>query len=77
VLSVNVTGPMRLSRAVLPIMETQGGGAMERAMLSMATMPPAPADPDTIATAISWLASDEATNINGAALLDDGGWATA
>jgi len=144
VLSVNVTGPMRLSRAVLPLMEAQGGGAivtvaskasvgagaagvayttskhaviglvksiayfygprgirsnavlpgavataigatatprvpwaMDRAMLSMATMPPAPADADAIASAISWLASAEAANINGATLLDDGGWSAA
>jgi NAD(P)-dependent dehydrogenase (short-subunit alcohol dehydrogenase family) len=144
VMAVNVTGPMRLSRAVLPLMQAQGAGAivtvaskasvgagasgvayttskhaviglvksiayfygakgirsnavlpgavataigatatprvpwaMERAMLSMATMPPTPADPDTIATAVSWLASDEAANINGAVLLDDGGWASA
>lgn len=144
VLAVNVTGPMRLSRAVLPIMEKQGGGAivtvaskasvgagaagaayttskhaviglvksiayfygpkkirsnavlpgavatnigttaapksdwaMGRAQLSMATMNPQPADPDQIASAISWLASEEAWNINGATLLDDGGWASA
>ena len=144
VMAVNVTGPMRLSRAVLPVMEAHDGGAivtvaskasvgagaagaayttskhaviglvksiayfygpkgirsnavlpgavattigataaprvqwaMDRAMLSMATMPPVPADPDAIASAISWLASTEAANINGAVLLDDGGWATA
>jgi hypothetical protein len=50
---------------------------MERAQLSMATMNPTPADPDTIATAVSWLVSDEASNINGATLLDDVGWGSA
>jgi len=49
---------------------------MERAMLSMATMP-APAEPDQIATVISWLASDEASNVNGALVTSDGGWSTA
>lgn len=51
--------------------------AMERAMLSMAPMNPKPADPDQIASAISWLASDEASNVNGATMLADGGWASA
>ncbi len=51
--------------------------AMERAMLSMAPMNLMPAEPDKIAAALSWLASDEASNVNGALLLDDGGWAAA
>ena len=143
VMDINVTGPMRLSRAVLPYMEEAGGGAivtvaskasvgagasgvayttskhgviglvksiayfygpkgirsnavlpgpvetgigataspesawtMERAQLSMATIQRM-AKPDELATAISWLASDEAVNINGAVLLSDGGWASA
>jgi NAD(P)-dependent dehydrogenase (short-subunit alcohol dehydrogenase family) len=143
VLAVNVTGVMRLSRAVLPVMLEAGGGsivtvaskaslgagasgvayttskhaviglvksiayfygpkgirsnavlpgpvvtnigttaaptvpwAMERAQLSMATMAAA-ADPDEQAAAISWLASDEASNVNGAVLSVDGGWSTA
>lgn len=143
VMDVNLNGVMRLTRAVLPVMELAGGGAvvtvaseaslsagaagvayttskhaviglvksvayfygpkkirsnavlpgpvatsigssaapavpwaMERAMLSMATMP-APAQPDQIAALISWLASDEASNVNGALVTSDGGWATA
>ena len=143
VLDVNLNGTMRLTRAVLPVMEAGGGGAivnvsseaavgagcagatyttskhgvigltehvayfygpkliranavlpgavntgigasaaprsewaMERAMMAMATMPPA-AEPDQIATVISWLASDEAVNVNGACVTADGGWAAA
>ena len=144
VMAVNVYGPMRLSRAVLPIMEKQGGGsivtvaskaslgagasgtayttskhaviglvksiayyygpkkirsnavlpgavataigstampkvpwAFERAQLSMATMNPVPAEPDQIATLVSWLASEEASNVNGAVVSADGGWSAA
>jgi NAD(P)-dependent dehydrogenase (short-subunit alcohol dehydrogenase family) len=51
--------------------------AMERAMGKFATMPPTPADPDQIATVISWLASDEASNVNGASVTSDGGWSAA
>jgi NAD(P)-dependent dehydrogenase (short-subunit alcohol dehydrogenase family) len=32
------------------------------------------ASPDEVATLISWLASDEASNVNGAVVTDDGGW---
>ncbi len=144
VMAVNVDGPMRLSRAVLPVMQATGGGsivtvaskaslgagasgvayttskhaviglvksiayyynadkirsnavlpggvvtaigataapqsewAMGRAQLSMATMPQPMAEPDQIAAVISWLASDEASNVNGAVVSADGGWATA
>lgn len=143
VLAVNLTGVMRLTRAVLPTMQEAGKGAvvtvaseaalgagaagvaytaskhgviglvrhvaffyaasgirsnavlpggvdtgigataeprspwvMERAQLKMATMGPV-AQPDQIAAVISWLASDEASNVNGALVTSDGGWSAA
>lgn len=143
VLGVNLVGVMRLTRAVLPIMQTAGRGAivtvaseaslgagaagaaytvskhgviglvrhvaffygpsgirsnavlpgpvatgigassaprsdwvMERAQRKMATMGPV-AQPDQIATVISWLASDEASNVTGALVTSDGGWSAA
>ncbi len=143
VIGVNLTGVMRLTRAVLPVMEAAGAGAvvtvaseaslgagasgvayaaskhgvlgivrhvtffygpkgirsnavlpggvetgigataapkspwaMERAMAKMATMAPA-AKPDQIASVVSWLASQEASNVNGAIVTADGGWSAA
>jgi NAD(P)-dependent dehydrogenase (short-subunit alcohol dehydrogenase family) len=32
------------------------------------------ADPDEIATLLSWLGSEEAANVNGAVVPADGGW---
>jgi NAD(P)-dependent dehydrogenase (short-subunit alcohol dehydrogenase family) len=32
------------------------------------------AQPDELATLISWLTSDEAVNVNGAVITSDGGW---
>lgn len=143
VLAVNLTGVMRLTRAVLPLMRAAGSGsivtiaseaslragaagvayttskhavlglvkhvayfygpdgirsnavlpggvktgigataapasqwAMERASRSFGAAGPA-AEPDQIAAAVSWLASDEASNVNGALVADDGGWSAA
>ena len=140
VIAVNLTGPMRMARAVLPGMLAHGGGAivtvaseasltagvsgvayaaskhgvlgvvrsiaffygpqgirsnavlpgpvrtaigassapttpwaMERVGVSLAAMPRV-AEPDEIAATISWLASDEASDINAAILTADGGW---
>ena len=47
---------------------------LERAGPVLGTMPPI-ASADQIATLISWLASDEAGNVNGAVITSDGGWA--
>ena len=144
VMDVNVTGAMRLSRAALPLMQRNGGGAivtvaseaslhagaagtayatskhalvglvrsvafyygpdgvrsnavlpgpvetgigatstpevpwaMERAKVALAACPPVPAQPDQIAAVISWLACEEASDVNGALVTADGGWAAA
>jgi NAD(P)-dependent dehydrogenase (short-subunit alcohol dehydrogenase family) len=49
---------------------------MERAMLALAAMP-GMASADQIASAVSWIGSDEAANVNGAVLTSDGGWSSA
>lgn len=140
VMAVNVTGPMRLTRAVLPLMVAAGRGSVvnvgseagSRASASgvayatskhavvgftrsvaffytpqgvranvvapgavatsieapfrsafaaerlgpvmAATVPPA-ATADELAAAITWLLSDDASNVSGAVLHSDGGWA--
>ena len=50
--------------------------ALERVRLAQTLMGPR-LQPDEIAAAISWLASDEASNINGATLTTDSGWSAA
>lgn len=79
-------GPMGIrSNAVLPGAVATGIGAssapesqwaMERAMAALAAMGTI-AEPVQIASAISWLGCDEASNINGAVVAADGGWSTA
>lgn len=79
-------GPLGIrSNAVLPGAVATGIGAssvptsewaMERAMAALATMGSV-AEPGQIASAISWLGCDEASNINGAIVTADGGWSTA
>ncbi|MFI0433452.1 MAG: SDR family NAD(P)-dependent oxidoreductase [Candidatus Nanopelagicales bacterium] len=143
VLAVNLDGPMRLTRAVLPAMRAAGSGAvvmvgseaslrggsagvaytsskhgligmvqhvayfygpagvrcnavlpgpvatgiaasatpvaqwaLERAVASMGVMGPI-AQPDDIATVVSWLGCAEAANVNGAVVAADGGWSAA
>jgi NAD(P)-dependent dehydrogenase (short-subunit alcohol dehydrogenase family) len=143
VLGVNITAPMRLCRALIPLMAGRGGGvivnvasvaglggsgagaayvsskhaligltkniaftygpqgircnavcpgdtetnigdtaaptsdwAFERQLASIA-LSPRQAKPDEIAAAISWLASGEASNVNGIAMSVDGGWKAA
>jgi len=139
VMSVNVTGPMRLTRAVLPVMIEAGKGAIvnvasEAALRASASgaaytaskhaiagytksvaffhgpqgikanavapgsvktsieapmksdyaasrvgpvlsnVVPAPAEPEKLAAAITWLLSDDSDNINGVVLPSDSGW---
>ncbi len=145
VIAVNLTAVMRMTRAVIPIMQAAGGGAIvtvaSKASLgagasgvsytaskhaviglvehvayfygptgirSNAVLPGTgvatghrrhrsahrrrgpwsgrccpwrpwarPPSPDQIASAISWIGSDEAANVNGAVLASDGGWSAA
>ncbi|MBB2975325.1 NAD(P)-dependent dehydrogenase (short-subunit alcohol dehydrogenase family) [Microbacterium endophyticum] len=141
VMSVNLTAPMRLTRAVLPGMIERGHGTIvntaseagiragasgtaytaskhavigltkstaffygpkgvrtnavapgavntnieapfnsawagERLGPIMGTTVPAPAEPEELAAAITWLLSDDSSNVNGAILMSDGGWST-
>lgn len=138
VLRVNVTAPMKLSRAVVPVMVANGGGAVVtvsseaglrgsaagaayttskhaviglnksiavlygpsgiranivapggvntgieapmKSELAAGRLGPlfaaagAPAEASELAAAITWLLSDDSSNINGAVLASDGGW---
>jgi NAD(P)-dependent dehydrogenase (short-subunit alcohol dehydrogenase family) len=141
VMNVNLTGPMRLTRAVLPGMVERGGGAIvntaseagiragasgttyavskhgvigltkstaffygpkgvrvnavapggvatnieapfqsqlagERLGPLFQAMLTAAATPEQLAAAITWLLSDDSTNVNGAILMSDNGWST-
>lgn len=72
----NAVLPGGVATAIGATAASRSEWAFERAQLSMATMPPA-AEPDRIAEIVSWLASDEASFVNGATVTADGGWATA
>jgi NAD(P)-dependent dehydrogenase (short-subunit alcohol dehydrogenase family) len=99
VFAVNVTAPMRPTRAVLPLMLAAGGGAIVNVSseaglrasaagvaytaskhaagvlgpIMQTTIPPV-ATADQLAATITWLLSDDASNVNGAVLPSDGGW---
>jgi NAD(P)-dependent dehydrogenase (short-subunit alcohol dehydrogenase family) len=72
----NAVLPGGVETAIGATAAPQSEWAMQRAMLSMATMS-GMAQPDQIATAVSWLGSDEASFVNGALVTADGGWSTA
>jgi NAD(P)-dependent dehydrogenase (short-subunit alcohol dehydrogenase family) len=55
----------------------RSGWAFERAGVAKMAMPSRKAEAVEIASAVSWLGSDEATYINGAIVNADGGWSVA
>lgn len=61
----NIEGAMRSQHAA-----RRAGPVMQATM-------PAPAAPERIAAAITWLLSDDSANVNGATLPSDGGWSVA
>lgn len=73
----NAVLPGAVATAIASTADPRVPWAFDRAMLAMSTASSTIAEADQIATAISWLASDEASNVNGALLTDDGGWASA
>ena len=88
VFAVNVTAVMRLTRAVLPLMLAVAPGPVatnieapfksEHAMgvlgpIMQTTIPPV-ASAEQLAATITWLLSDDASNVNGVVLPSDGGW---
>jgi NAD(P)-dependent dehydrogenase (short-subunit alcohol dehydrogenase family) len=88
VFAVNVTAVMRLTRAVLPLMLAVAPGPVatnieapfksEHAMgvlgpIMQTTIPPV-ASAEQLAATITWLLSDDASNVNGTILPSDGGW---
>jgi NAD(P)-dependent dehydrogenase (short-subunit alcohol dehydrogenase family) len=50
-----------------------GAGDRGRGPLFQTNVPPV-AEPEQLAAAITWLASDDAANVTGIVLASDGGW---
>lgn len=73
----NAVLPGAVATAIASTADPRVPWAFDRAMLAMSTASSTIAEADQIATAISWLTSEEASNVNGALLTDDGGWASA
>jgi NAD(P)-dependent dehydrogenase (short-subunit alcohol dehydrogenase family) len=71
---VNAIAPGGVRTSIEAPMKSKLAMARQGPLLS-ALVPP-PADADDIASAIAFLASDEARNINGAILTSDGGWSS-
>lgn len=85
VLSVNVLGMVKLTRAALPLMlptrnativniTSEAGLRGSSAGVAYTASMPEIATPEQLAASITFLLSDDSTNINGAVLPSDGGW---
>jgi NAD(P)-dependent dehydrogenase (short-subunit alcohol dehydrogenase family) len=75
---------MRMMRAVLPQMLQAGVGAIVNAAslsglraAKVGALRIGSADPDDIASLISWLSCAESRHVNGAIVTADGGWSSA
>ncbi|WP_214698581.1 MULTISPECIES: SDR family oxidoreductase [unclassified Exiguobacterium] len=87
VLAVNLTGPMKLARAAIQVMEKQDHGGVNTNIGATITAPSelgmraiqgageAPmGEPEQIASVALFLASDDSSFVNGDVLKADGGW---
>lgn len=72
---VNAVAPGAVATGLQPAFRS--ALASERIPALLQASIPRLAQPDEIANCITWLASDEAANINGAVLAADGGWSAA
>jgi NAD(P)-dependent dehydrogenase (short-subunit alcohol dehydrogenase family) len=70
----NAVLPGGVATNIASTLDAPSSWALDRISPLIGTAPSL-AQPEDVAPLISWLASDEASNVNGAAITSDGGWA--
>lgn len=72
----NIVLPGAVATNIAATMTNRSAAGLER-IVPVVSLSPGVAEPDELAAVISWLASDEARNVNGATIASDGGWSAA